>query len=103
MQLSDFNNITYRLETLPHIDGEYIYSVWVKPPFDMDIKLNVLGLEQTFSVEEEDGWTRLELYNPSPSYEYIDITPSYSGTASGTPYLYFYESMLELGDVVKWW
>lgn len=103
LRMSDFNNITYRLDTLPHINGEYIYSVWVKPPFDMDVKLNVLGLEQTFPLESDDGWTRLELYNPSPTSDYVDITPMYSGTASGTPYLYFYESMLELGDVATDW
>ena len=95
--LSGFDSATYVLETLPHIDGEYIYTVWVKPTADTSLTMDVLGTQQIFNLDDNDGWQKLEIYNSSPTTDYVTITPT------GDNDIYLYKSMLEQGDVASDW
>lgn len=99
--LSDFNGAAYELETLPHVDGEYTYSVWVNPVNDVSLTFNVLGLEETKNLSASDGWTRISITNPNPTTDSIRIMPTY--TTTGETDLYLYESMLESGDRASDW
>lgn len=103
--LRDVSGCTYRIGTLPLPEGEYMFTIWVKPMGNMSLCVNMLGLNRYFDLTGGE-WIKLQIYNDNPEKDsegniirYINITPVYQSTSEGVNNdLYLYKAMLELGN-----